>query len=409
MATTTIVYPQDQEWVGIAREAVPGTAVAPGFTVPVDKPEPDNKPTMLEDKSLIGSMATDGTVVEGTQIADYSLSGNVFLDAIGYFLHNVMGDYTATGSSATNSTTLSAQVTAGATTASVALGTGYATGQTVQLGIGADGNPELVVLTNVSGTTLTFANTPARFTHLSGKTVATVSAPFIHVFSLYNGVGGQPPTHTITHYTGIGGSYGARQYASWCGSAVDFTIDAEKLFTHSTKGTAYLGAQSLTSITNSPTTTPPQPDWEFLVGIGGPASGGTLVNNVTAGGVTLSRTLKSWFGLNGAQSPYIIARAGFSLSGKFTQLAQDETPLTNLITNAQPQLQLKMSNGLSGSSLLAIQFDIQVGAYLTDKFADSDHITYDTTFKGVRNTTNAGQSGGLSPGKVTLTNAVSTY
>lgn len=409
MATTTVIYPENQEWVGAAREAVPGTAVGPTFTVPVDKPEPDNKPTMLEDKSLIGSMAEDGTVVEGTQIADYSLTGNVFLDAIGFFLHNTMGDYVATGSSPTNSTTLSGAVAAGATTASVVSGTGYVIGQTVQLGITGDGNPENVVLTNVSGTTLTFANTPARFAHASGKAVSTVVAPFAHVFSLYNGAGGQPPTHTLTHYTGIGGTYGARQYASWCCSAIDFTIDAEKLFTHNTKGTAYLGAQALAAITNSPTTAAPQPNWEFLVGIGGPASGGTLVSNVTAGGVTLTRKLKNWFGLNGAQSPYIIGRSGFSITGKLTQLAQDETPLTNLISNTQPQLQLKMTNGLSGSNLMSVQFDIQTGAYLTNKFSDSDHITYDVTFKGVRNTTNAGQSGGLSPGKVTLSNAISTY
>jgi hypothetical protein len=409
MATTTIVYPQDQEWVGAAREAVPGTAVAPTSTIPVDKPDPDNKPTMLEDKSLIGSMAEDGTVVEGTQIADYSLSGNVFLDAIGFFIHNCMGDYVATGSTPANSTTLTAQVTAGATTATVAAGTGYSIGQTVQLGITADGNPENVVLTNVTGTTLTFANTPARFTHAPGKAVATVVAPFTHLFSVFNGAGGQPVTHTLTHYTGIGGTYGARQYASWCADSVDFTIDAEKLFTHSTKGMSYLGTLAQAAITNNPTTTPPEPNWEFLVGIGGPAAGGTLVNNVTAGGITLGRKTKAWFGANGAQNPYIIARAGFSMTGKFTQLAQDETPLTNLISNTQPQLQLKMTNGLSGSALMSIQFDIQTGAYLTDKMSDTDAITYETSFKGVRNTTNAGQSGGLSPGKVTLVNAVSTY
>jgi hypothetical protein len=320
-----------------------------------------------------------------------------------------MGDYTATGSTPTNSTTLSAQVAPGATSATVALGTGFAVGQAVQLGVTGDGNPEVVVLTNVSGTTLTFANTPARFTHASGKTVATVVAPFTHVFSQLNSGNGQPVTHTITHHQGISGSFGAKQYAYWCGSEAGFTMNAEQAFMHDTKGQAFLGVAAGTAPTNTPSTAAMQASWECLVGIGGPATGGTLINNVIEPKLNITRQLKPYFTVNGFQSPFVIGRNTLAITGGFTHLATDENPMLNMLNNVQPQVQLIISNGKSGANLLSCQFDCQVAAYDTAKLNANDELEYEITFKAVANATNVGQSGGFSPGKVTLVNAMPTY
>src|SRR6266567_1416301 len=95
MAVTSIVFPETQEWVGIAAELVAGTVVNPAVTIPVEKAEPDEKPVWLTDKSL---------------------NGPVYLDTIGHLLRNIFGDYAATGSTPTNATTFTGALAVGATT-----------------------------------------------------------------------------------------------------------------------------------------------------------------------------------------------------------------------------------------------------------------------------------------------------
>ena len=411
----SVVYPESQQWIGIGREAqgASGTLVAPTVTVPSEKVEPDEKVTWIEDKSLRGYMAETYGIVQGVEIADFGINGPVYLDTLGHILFNLFGDYVATGSTPANSTTLSAQVNPGATTATVASITGYATGQAVQLGITADGNPEIVVLSSTpSGSTLTFANTPARFTHASGKAVATVVAPFTHIFSLLNSTTGaaQPPTHTLTHRQGISGSFGQNQYGYWCASESAFTLNAQQAFTHDTKGTSLI-RQTVTgsALTNVPSTAALQAAWEGKIGIGGPASGGTQVFNVSEPKFTVTRALKPFWGVNGQQAPYAIVRNNLAITGGFTFLVIDDSPMLAMLNNTQPQLQIVLSNGLSGANLLSVQLDMQVGAYETAKLNGNDELEWEVTFKGVANSTNAGFTGGFSPGKITLISAVPTY
>ena len=403
------VFPESQQWIGFGRELVVATTVLPGATVPAEKVSPDEKVTWLDDKSLRGSMAEEYGMVQGVEQSEFNFSGPVYMDTFGYVLHNLMGDYTATGSTPANSTTLTAQVTAGATSASGTSGTGYAIGQAVQLGVSGDGNPEIVVLTNVVTNTLTFANTPARFTHLSGKTVATVVAPFTHVFSLLNSGNGQPVTHTLTHHQGISGSFGAKQYPSWCCGEAAFTLTAQQAFMHDTKGQSFLGIPATSGPVNTISAAALQPSWEALVGIGGPASGGTLISDSIEPKITITRQLKPYWAVTGFQSPIIIARNALAITGGFTHLATSESPMLNMLNNVQPQIQIVISNGKTGANLLSAQFDCQAAAYDTAKLNGNDELEYEVSFKGIANTTNVGQSGGYSPGKVTLVNAIPTY
>ncbi len=407
MATLTTAFPAAQQYFGIGREAVPGTPVLPVTTTPIEKGEPDDRVTYLQDKAIRGSMIEVYGDIAGTEIADFNITGPVFLDTMGYYLDNNFGDLSTTGSSPTNSTTLSAQTAIGATTCTVAVGTGYAIGQAVQIGSGA--TAEVVVLTNVAGTTLTFANTPLRFTHASAQTVATVVAPFTHKFNVLNLPGGQPPVHTVTHYQGITATVKARAYSYWCSPGIDFTMSPEQLFVHDTKGTSFLGAPAASTPANSLSSVTPQPSWLFQVGVGGPASGGTLVANIQDAGVSIGRNVKAYFMLDGSQAPSIIARGTLGATGKFTYFAQDETPLLNMLNNTQPQLQLVMTNGLSGANLLSCTFDVQKGAYEVAKIQDNEHITYDVTWRAIGNSTNVGGSAGQGVITVTLVNAIPTY
>lgn len=402
------VYPVAEEWLGLGREAPAGTIAQPTATLPVEKIEPDEKYTFLDDKTLRGMMANLFSVTGGTQYAEVDFGGPVYLDTIGHVLLNLMGDYGVTGTTGTGTTTTTAAAAAGATTLSVTAITGFSSGQAVQVGTGV--TSQVVVLSSApSGTTLTFTGTPLRLPVASAATVAGVVAPFTHTFSLLNSSPGQPPTHTLTHHQGISGSYGANNYALWCASQCAFNLDPEKLFTHETKGMSYIRQIATAQPSNSFSSVPVYANWRFAVGIGGPATGGTLVNNITAASLDINRELKTYFSANGQQAPYVIGRNALSVEGKFTHLAQDESPLLYLLNNTQPQIQLLATNGLTGANLLSVTFNMQIGAFETVKFSNNTTIEYQSTFKAVANTTNAGASGGQSPISVVIQNAVPTY
>jgi hypothetical protein len=402
------VFPVAEEWLGIAPEVSPGQAAAPVATFAVEKVEPDEHYAMLEDNSIRGMMANLFSVTGGSQYAQVDFSGPVYLDTIGHVLLNLLGDYSVTGTAGTGSTTAASPAAAGATTLTVASATGFSSGQAVQVGTGT-GSQVVILSSAPSGSVLTFAGTPLRRPVASGAQVSGVTAPFTHVFSLLNSSPGQPVTHTLTFHQGISGEYGAVQYPFWCCSSCAFNMDAEKLFTHETKGTSYIRQPVTSQVTNSYSDVPVYPNWRFAVGIGGPASGATLVNDVTMASLEISRQVKNYFTASGQQAPYVIARNALTVQGKFTEVAQNDNPMLELLNNTQPQIQLAATNGLTGASLLSVTFDIQVAAYQTVKLNNNEVIEYDSAFKAVASPANAGASGGQSPVMVTIVNAVPTY
>src|SRR5258706_218546 len=74
-------------------------------------------------------------------------------------------------------------------------------------------------------------------------------------------------------------------------------------------------------------------------GIGGPASGGTLVKTVMEGEITFKRELDVVFTGQLSQNPYIIQRGPVTVGGKLRFIAADESPYTTMLLNTQPQLQ----------------------------------------------------------------------
>lgn len=91
------------------------------------------------------------------------------------------------GSAGSGSTTLSAAVSAGATSITVASGSGFTTGQVVQIGVNGTGpvtTAECRKIT-VSGTNFTL-DQPLVYAHASGATVAGVVGPFTHTIQQQN-------------------------------------------------------------------------------------------------------------------------------------------------------------------------------------------------------------------------------
>ena len=407
MPATATTFASAKQFVGVAAETTgQGTATAMTGTIPIDKFEPEDKPVWLEDKAYRGSMVESYAKVQGPIKTDFSMSGPVFGDTIGWLAGNLLGDVAYTGgTNSGSSTTTTGALTAGTTTViPVTSATGISVGTV--LAIDTAGLLENVTVLSVAGLNVTITR-PVAKSHSSGATVQPVTGPFLSAFSTLNSGQGQPTSHTLTHFQGPG-TNSARQYPGACFSELTLKWNAEsQLFTYDAKGSSWPSVPAGAAPTSAPSSVTPIPSWRAQLGIGGPASGGTLVKTIPDGEIVLKRVLEPVFTAQNSQAPYIIQRGAVSVSGKLTFIAADDSAFQNMINNTQPQLQLVIGNGVGGAGLVQVQVDVQLCAFETAKLSfGKAAVMYDVTIVGVANTTNSGLSGGYSPAKVTLTNNV---
>ncbi len=409
----TLVAPSSRTWLGLAREATTGTAVTPSNTIPLNKSEydPEDMPKFLEDLAIRGYMTHRYADVLGVEDANFSYGGPVFGDVWGFFLDNVFGDLSTTGSSASSSTTTTESLAVAGTAATIASTSGYTVGATVQIDTGSVS--EVVVLTATASSSITFGSNPLRFAHSSGATVAVVSSPFTHTFAVLNqnlGVGGingaQPPTHTATDFTNLTTTVGARAYPSLCIGTLDLTGNSEALFMGKASGNSWVSAAASTTPTNTTTFTTPLPAWRSTVTIGG-----TQVNTTGEWSVALKRELGVYWTNQNSQNPYVIARGDLDATGavKFT-VPSDESALLYMLNNTQPTLSIVVNNGLSGASQIQFTITATKCDFVKSKPNRSGVLVgYDNEYRTHANTTDVGGSAGLGQMTIQLINATATY
>lgn len=414
---TTNVYPTGKQAVAVAVDTAPGT---PNNTiaawVPVTKFEWNDKITWLEDQALRGSMATDAyAIIQGVEVGEITMEGPAYMDTFPYFVANILGDVTATGTATTPTGTVGTPGTiVGAT--SVPSSVSIPSGTLIQIDVG---NLAEIVTTSGAPTgagPFTIPVPALTKPHASGVAITAVTNPNQHAVSLMNSGQGrgqgtnsaQPSTLTISQYYGPAAGSGGRQFTSVVFTEIGLKWNAESEFlTWTGKAIAWVSAIPV-SLT-SPTYSAAQPiaSWRGVMGLAGPASGGTQVMTVENGEYTLKRVASAKFTGQNSQNPYIIARGAFSATWKNSFIAADESPLLYARNNTQPQHQFILSNGQSGANALAMQVDIQQAAFTEPKANyGKELIGWDATGKAVLSTANAGYSGGYSPIKLTFTNAV---
>lgn len=329
-------FPSAKQFIGVAKETTPGTPVAMTATLPVEKFDPEDKITGLMNTALYGSMAAEYAYIPGVKHSEFSFSGPAFMDGMGYWLNNILGDLTTTGA----------------------------------------------------------------------------SAPFSHAFSLLNSGGGQPGTLTITDWQGLPATNFARQFTGACLSELTIKGNAEsELITYDAKGMGWGSNIAAAAPTAAATSALPLASWRTLLGLGGPASGGTLDSTIGSWEIKISRKLKPIYTGQNSQNPYIIQRGEVSVSGKldFAAPAAETNALLLYLNNTQPIFQWVIDNGLTLGNALGMTVDVQASAFDTSKIdRGSEAVGYSATFKAIANSTNAGASGGLSPCKITLRNAIAS-
>ena len=103
------IQASSRSFVGIAKEATKGTAVAPTDFIPVSKDslKPADIVDPLYDTGLRGSNVMNYAYVQGRTRSTFDFGGAVFADTVGYAIAGLMGSVATTGASAPYTHTIS--------------------------------------------------------------------------------------------------------------------------------------------------------------------------------------------------------------------------------------------------------------------------------------------------------------
>lgn len=392
-------YPTLATVLGLGLETTAGTAAAATGWIPVDgAPKPVDKLKYDQDKGWRGSAGVDYGYIPGVYNTDYSFTTYVFPDSVGYLLAGMLGDVSYTGGTNAGASTTTTGALVGGTTAVVPVtsATGITAGTVIAIDTAAP--LELATVLSVASLNVTLTK-PVQLSHASGVTVQPVTAPFTSAFSLYNGGNMQPPTYTITDWYGANG----RQYPGGVFSGIDFKLSGDGLLTAAATMMA-MPSVSLAGIKPTPSYTQLKP----LTGWQGVAQLAGTTGTVVSADVSIKRKVAPIFVVNGIQAPANIWSADLAVTGKLSLLVNDpnDVALGYFLNNTQPTLDLNWAVG-TGATAVQVDWHINQAAFtVADYDRSKEHLMLDVTFTAVFNTTDAGASGGFSPIKVNVKNAV---
>lgn len=224
------------------------------------------------------------------------------------------------------------------------------------------------------------------------------SAPYTGVFSTLNTGDTQPTPQTWTIYDPLG----TWQYPGMHWSELSFKWNADGLLQYTAKGIGW-GYVSGSTPTPSWTASPkPVANWAILNKI----AGAQLF--VADGELNLKRTVTAIRGANGTQDPYKLFSGDISVDGKITTILETEAQRAIFQAGTAQAFEASYTQGasaaLNGLTLHCSQVYYTEGT----KNYGKDYIELPLTFKASANTTDIGASGGFSPIKATLQNALPT-
>ena len=318
----TNALPGPLQWLGIAKETTPGTAVAPAYFMSPKTITPKDDPKKVEIDALRGSMTTVYNVVPTIIQGSVETDGYFYPDTDGFPLAGILGDLTETGT----------------------------------------------------------------------------TAPYTHAMSLLNSAPGQPHTYTLVHSWG---ATEARQRTFGVWDSVNITFTASGVLSVTASATTF-GSTQIAPVTPSVTTATPVPSWVGTLTLGGAAN-----YQLFDGNVQIKRTVTPIEVLNGTQIPGSIFGGTVTVSGKISVVADAaDTLQVQYLNDTQQAMLLTFSQGTGATEeSLSLQMT-QVDWKMYQLGVEKDYMKGDIDFVAIANTTDAGASGGESPIKVTLLNAI---
>lgn len=230
---------------------------------------------------------------------------------------------------------------------------------------------------------------------LLGEEAVSGTGPYTHVFDVLNS-GAQPTTYTVADYNG----FNMRRFAYSLCNSVQVNFDASGLLTYTAQWMGFASATATTTA-SSFTAVPAKAAYVGTVSIGGSS---TLL--VQSGNVTMARNVVPILAINASTSPTAMFGGGVSSTGSLTIIYQDDTFLTPFLNGTAQALDLSWTAG-SGAGTQTFTYHATT-ALFTNATVDrgEEYVRLNVDFESVANTTDVGSSGGYSPVKATLVNAV---
>lgn len=232
---------------------------------------------------------------------------------------------------------------------------------------------------------------------LPDLTVTGASAPYTTTFSTLNSGDTQPKSQTWTIYDPLGTYLYAGQQCSEFG----LKWNADGLLEWSAK---YNGWAYATGTTPTPSfsAVAPVANWATVTQIGGSAI------FVQDGELTIKRAVTVIKGAAGTQNPYRVWSGDVSVDGKLTLVMENTTQRTAFQAGTPTAVDFAYTQG-SGGTQNGLELHSSVAKFTegTPNYG-KDYIELPVAFRSIGNTTDIGASGGYSPIKATLTNAIAS-
>jgi hypothetical protein len=232
---------------------------------------------------------------------------------------------------------------------------------------------------------------------LPDVTATGAAAPYSTAFSVLCTGDTQPPALTATIFDPLG----TWQYPGLQVSELQIKWNADGFLEYSAKAMGW-GYVTGATPTTSYSAVRPQANWGVVNKIAGTQM------FVQEGEITIKRKVEAIRGANGTQNPYRIWSGDVAVDGKMTLVMEDTTQRT-AFQNVTPQsLDVSFTQGAGATQTgLALHCSQAVYTEGTPTYG-KDYIEMPVTWEAIANTSDIGASGGYSPIKVTLTNAMPT-
>ncbi|MEV8324508.1 phage tail tube protein [Kitasatospora sp. NPDC056731] len=366
--------------VGLARETVAGTYVAPTVGIPFLKADFEDAYQEIKDESIRGNDTILQGVYQGTVHATWSFDVMAYPDLVGHFLAALIGPDTVT---AATTTTLSAPTTAGAS----AIQTAVALPAGSIIRIDTAGNTEYAwtdgaatgtgpYTTNV---TTVLGRTGANRVGLSlaHASSAAVTTPTTHSFKQSTS---PLPTYSLTLYDTT--QTVSCSYVRW--SDLQIKVDPKGALQVSVKATS-MPSVVQTSATPAFSTYDPLLGWSWLMNNAGAASTRGLTLDMT-----VKRAVEAIQSSDGVQAPREIFAGPIEVDGTYKAIFESQVDLNLYLTYTQTAttatLQQPVARG--GQSL---SLTMSKSGYLKGKRdLGSTYAQADFSIVGIYNTTDGG-------------------